>query len=182
MFCWALSVVALVSPPPDGTPMSPRAHPLTLCPAVLSPLMELLMWVSLREQVAAGECCPASPRVGRSKSGTSLGWGPLRGEVPAWFLVGTGEACLTQAGASCPQRFHLGGSPLQALGHILTGSASRLLGVILGYGGCPWASWAQGTMLQKSLVFPAWATLPLFLSWVSVLGLISGGLSGCCSW
>lgn len=28
---------------------------------------------------------------GRSKSGPSLGWGPLRGGIPAWFLVGTGR-------------------------------------------------------------------------------------------
>lgn len=32
--------------PLDGTTMSQRAHPLALCPAILPPLGELLMWVS----------------------------------------------------------------------------------------------------------------------------------------
>lgn len=30
-----------------------------------------------------------SPGARRSKSGPSLGWGPLWGGIPAWFLVGT---------------------------------------------------------------------------------------------
>lgn len=43
-------------------------------------------------------------------------------------------------------------------------SASHLVGVILGCGGWPWVSWAQGSVLQKSLASPLWAVRPLSLS------------------
>lgn len=120
---------------------------------------------------------------GRSKSGPSLGWGPLQGGVPAWFLVSgrdrggfphSGRSFTSWVSTLIAARLRPWGTYRQAL-------TSHLVGVILGYGGWPWASQAQGTMLQKSLVYPGWAPLLLSLSWAPILGLISGGPSGHCS-
>lgn len=57
-------------------------------------------------------------------------------------------------------------------------SASHLVGVILGYGGWPWVFWAQGSVLQKSLVSTLRVTLPLSLSQVlswTGFGQLAGG-------
>lgn len=91
---------------------------------------------------------------GRSKFGPP--WGgtfPRVGPHPGFvFLV---EAfSLTQAGTSpCWQPFLGCGEPTSGL------SASHLVGVILGYGGWPWVSRAQGSVLQKNLVSPRSASL-----------------------
>lgn len=89
---------------------------------------------------------PALPGVGLSRAG-----------VPAWFLfLVDGPFSLRQELPSSP--FHPVGSPSQAVGDQPTGSASHLVGVILGYGGRLWGSQAQGSVLQKSLVSPQWDT------------------------
>lgn len=122
-----------------------------------------------------------SPGARRSKSGPSLGWGPLWGGIPAWFLVGTGRA--PHSGKSFPSSVS---APVAASsGRRDRSTSSRFAsgGCNSGHGGWwPWVSPAQATMLQKSFVSPGWATLPLSPSWAPVPGLISGDLSGCYSW